>query len=255
MNRDRFSRLIACLKRNVKIFVYSERIRNTYFFRAREVKRVRDNVIKRIEEMSSSERIDRKKQIEFEKKWKTDFFVYERIILANYYMRRIGEMSLCFHYLLEENKNRNVCFVMIPITFENKYENIPNSVLYRMINGCVEFISEENAMFWKWVIKNKKNKVCFTEKYQPRYFINRSMSRPVCSVPPTFLPSEISEGKNRINEMGIKGNFICVYTRDKAFYDKQNVTEPGAVLRARNSDINQLEYAVNRFFEMGMNSV
>ena len=196
----------------------------------------------------------------FEAKLKDYAAKYDKLSFGIYHMRHIGEMTLTFHiFLSEESQKSKSLYIIFPVMFvkENK-QLIVNNLLYSKINEHMEIIDEDNAAFWFWVMtKSKGIKISYTDRFLQYSTMCKSMDYPYANVTPKFSTFEEAEAQKRINDMNLRKPFICLFSRDNAFFRSQKFYEVSGNLgdNVRNSSIKNLYLTARNISEKNIQCV
>lgn len=152
---------------------------------------------------------------------------YDGIEIRYIDIQNIGGITLWLYYCYQREKNKDkIYYLYYPITAEceDGRELIGSNgyLLSKLFMKGIEVISEKNIDFWRYFLCNGKQKVIIRDEFQSwgwttdlQTFINEVN----CNKEYINLnKSEIQQGKNELKKMGVKGKYICVSARDKAYY-------------------------------------
>lgn len=190
------------------------------------------------------------KELNYRKRYEKLQKKYKRIIFGQYYMRHIGEMCLTYYLWNIENKDQeNVLYVMMPVLFNNK---IPNYYFFEKIQEKIELITSENYEFWSWIIWHYIDKIEFSDRYDWAKMREREMNYgrgdSYC-----FQVMLDDETKRKLNNMGLKKQFVCIYSRDNEYYKAMGIGgDRNNTNNARNSPITDYRLLGEKYHGMGI---
>lgn len=205
-----------------------------------------DDFIKRISD------IELEKQDNFQKQYAEICEKYKKIIFAQYNMRHIGEMCLTYYLWSIENKEkRDVLYVMIPVLLDDSYDKIPNKYLFDKIQDEMVIIKPDNYEFWRWIFQYCSEKIEITDQYNWVNIKHRDMDY-LKSNNSCFQVNLDNREKEVLSEMNIGDVYICIYSRDKKYYEFIGQEDTECVAKARNSSIADYELMAKNYREMGV---
>lgn len=156
----------------------------------------------------------------YEKKWKRLVQKYSGVSVYGIEFMGIGETApRLFMYMRDwESRDRNILHVVLP-TFSMGYYTggIVNHKIFDIYKKYIYFITEKNIGFWKYVSLFHLNQVSVDrfDMYKLRdiaYTFKVDVGKPLL----TFSEKTDAYAKEKLQEMGINGEYICIHAREVA---------------------------------------
>lgn len=179
---------------------------------------------------------------------------YDKVKIYGVPFHIIGHFCLDYKWIFNERRKKtNYMYVIMPYYIYTKnISEVPNSFLYKKMQEKITCIDEDNIYFWYEFITNNIDKIEF---YDSSYIDSEltSLARSYYSSKIVqeengscidFSTTEISVGREKTVDLGITGEYICIFSRDGS-YKKELHSDTN---QARNSDINKFKLLSSVFF-------
>lgn len=156
----------------------------------------------------------------YEKRWKYVESKYRQVNIYGIEFVGIGEViSRLFMYLKDEKlRDKNVYHIVLPTFFQGYYTGgVVNKKIFEVFRNHIHFVTAKNIEFWKYVSIFHSDKICTdcfdTYKYRDSPIVfDINVGHPL--IPLTCEMEKYASEK--LHEMGITGEFICIHAREMA---------------------------------------
>lgn len=195
--------------------------------------------------------------IKYEKFWRHLRKKYKEIILYGIEFVSIGETIPRLFNLIEDmyKENKKSLYVVLPTFFDYYSGGIYNQRMFDLFGKKIHFIKDSNIDFWTFSIIFHINDInCrqFDKYASPRLGgIKVSLNKPLLP----FSEKEIIEGENKLRNMGVNKEFICLHARESNVKRETFSKGDGYITRCRNCDINSFIDASRYFASINIQSV
>lgn len=185
----------------------------------------------------------------YEKRWRKLRKKYDQIYLYGIEFVSIGETMPRLFNLLEDidRDDGKVLHVVLPTFFDHYVGGIYNRKIFDIFGKKIYFIKDSNIDFWTYIIYFHMHEVQ-TEMFDQ--YVSARLGgikiRPGKPLLP-FSKAEIEYGESKLCEMGVKGEFICLYARESNVKTVDFGKRQGYESRYRNCDISTF-YKTGRYF-------
>lgn len=177
---------------------------------------------------------------------------YNSIKLISIEFHAFGETLPRLYTLMKdiEKKKDNALYVILP-RFAEGWENIPNRRMMDLFPDTMQFIREDNIIFWEFIILFYWKRVDVTDYWS---YVERRCGAWKIEVgkPGIIFPMKIeNEGKYKYEKMQFSDPFICIHVRERGIKKYWRKSE-GDI---RGCDINTYKNACMAMEKCGITSV
>lgn len=203
---------------------------------------------------------------EFERKFQELRVKYHHIEVRRSTGDTIGALILEYIYLSKYKCHKeNIFYLYSPSSKEPMRSNTysyPNRVLYKHFKGLnFSSVHGDSLCFWKYILTKHPDFIEINTNYNYKSnvmeaAIDRMHEHIFTNLGADYFwfdEEEINYAKQQMNNLGIKENFICIYSRDAGYYQAtwKNIDEPLRIMdKYRNSSftnfISAAKYLKNR---------
>lgn len=181
--------------------------------------------------------------------YKEKFARYRKIKLFAWWASSIGEAMrylLAYYYDVFKNREENEYYLLIPYINGNDFAN---GRLIEMVSRVIPMITYNNCHFWEYLLKkyperfdyetyNMFNGILINaqDPFDPRLCTGDfcDMKFPLLS----YTEEEKREVECKLKEMGISGEYVCIFVRDGAYLQHQTGNSTYSFNDIRDMDIN-----------------
>lgn len=199
-----------------------------------------------------------RKIVNYEKRWKRLLQKHSEIYVYGIQFVSIGETIPRLSMYLRDwkKRDRNALHVVLPTFFPGYYiGGIVNHKIFDIYRKHIYFITEKNISFWKYVsvLHSDQINVKQFDEYKFRdisYTFNIPLGKPL--IP--FDEEMKAYAANRLREMGINGEYICIHAREVATKTKNFISsyDDTSIIDA---DINSYGQACAYMYQEGCRAV
>lgn len=156
----------------------------------------------------------------YEKRWQRLRLKYDRIDIYGIDFMGIGEtVPRLFMFLKDKDKSDKSSFSLILPTYSPGYYTggIINNRIFDIYGKKIHFITKKNIGFWKYVTVFHADRIS-VENFDVYKYRDCSATFLVdVGKPLITFSSELEQyAKKKMQEMGIKGDYICIHAREVA---------------------------------------
>lgn len=198
--------------------------------------------------------------------YKEKFAHYKKIKLFAWLASSIGEAIRYlgdYYYNAFQNKPKDQYYLLIPYI---NVKDFANGRFIEIVSRTIPMITYENCRFWEYLLKkyperfdygsyNDYNKILVNEHdhNDPRLCVGCfcDIKLPVIS----YTLEEEKEAADYLKSMGVSGEFVCIFARDGAYWQKQTENPVYAFDSMRDMNIRSFESAEEYLSEKGIKTI
>lgn len=195
--------------------------------------------------------------VTYEKQWKDLKRKNKRIALYGIQFVSIGETVPRLFNLIQDmdKEDEKVKYIVLPTFFDYYIGGIYNWRMFDIFAKKVYFIRESNIDFWTYVFLFHINELDLTlfnkYKWAKPGAVKVELYKPLLP----FSKEEVLEGEEKLSQMGVKGDFICLNARESNVKTEDFGKRQGYESRCRNCDINTFVKTSKYFGTLNIQSV
>lgn len=209
------------------------------------------------EKLQQYRHFDSKKIKAYEKRWKRLNEKYSKIVFHDIQFVSLGETIFRLFNLIEDmNREKGrVLHVVVPTFFDNYAGGIYNRRIFDLFGKKVYFIKDSNIDFWTYVFYTHTKDVNMEQfnQYVPVRLEPTKINPERLLLP--FSKAETAEGEEKLQKMGVSGQFICIHARESGVKAKNFGGNAGYNSSCRNCDINTFIKTSQHFAVYGLPSI
>lgn len=209
------------------------------------------------EKLNQYNRFTWKAVIHYENRWQRMKKKYDQIYLHGIEFISIGEtVPRLFNLLEDMNQDKNgILHVVLPTFFDWYRGDINNRKIFDIFGKKIYFIKDSNIDLWTYIFYFHLQDINLEsfEQYRSARLGRISVDLDRLLLP--FSKKEIDYGENKLKEMGVKGDFICLYARESNVKTLHFSKRAGYESRCRNCDITTFYKTGRYFYDRNIQSV
>lgn len=204
---------------------------------------------------SYCERLSLQKLMQFERRWKDLRQKYTRINIYGIEFHSIGETIPRLFMFLRDNRkcDKHTYNVVLPSFYPTYKGGIVNKRIIDLFGKYIHFINEDDISFWQFVnaVHGRKINLNDFDRYRHRKAKSFYNDREKAIIP--FSDDIKVYARNRMKEMGVKGQYICLHARESLTKRNNYINYPETSVS--NVDIDSFKQAVAYMRELGYQAV
>lgn len=153
----------------------------------------------------------------FEIRFQKNYRHYQKIKLYRLLTERIGEVICRFLNILDDlSIEPNTFHLFLP---DNNHFDFCNSNLLEIMSRNIEIVNQDNLLFWNYVFDTHADVIDTStlDLYEARKFITYHNQKNHSFIQFSIEEKNIAEQK--LKEIGIPKNYVCIHTRDAEYLD------------------------------------
>jgi len=193
----------------------------------------------------------------YEQRWKRLCRKYSKVSVVGIQFVSIGETMPRLFMMIKDLKERDksTLYIVLPVFFDAYKGGVFNYQIFSLLGRYLYFIKESNIDFWTYIVVKYPQMIDKSEFH--KYYARRAEVVKVKAGKPLipFTESQIREGEQKLKQMGIRGEFICLHARENRVKELGWVDEVAKETSCRDCDINSYEKASLYMESLGYQSV
>lgn len=195
----------------------------------------------------------------YEKKWMYLRRTYKEIYIYGIQWVGMGETFVRLYRLvwdMQKKVSDDKLRVVLPLFFSNySGKTIFNIRIFDVFSKYLYFINDENIELWKHIFKYHKDDIN-TSQFNKYYARSGECVLLDSTMPVIDFPEKVvEEAQRKMDQMGIKGEYVCLHARDNNVKEKDFSAERARQTSARECDINTFQKASVYLQKKGLQSV
>lgn len=194
-----------------------------------------------------------------------NYSVYKKIRLYAFWASSIGEsvryLSAYYETVFKDKAEDEYC-LLIPYIKGNDFAN---GQFIEVVSRTVPMITYRNCHFWEYAVKKYRERFDLTSYNEfngilvdaYNQFDERIINRTFCDKKfplIAYTPEERKMAEYKLRQMGVFGDFVCIFARDNHYLQHQYGQAYG-INEIRNMDINSFKSAVDYLEGQGVKAV
>lgn len=198
---------------------------------------------------------------DFEEEWEELKTKYKKIQIYSVDVSCIGEMIARFWRILEEESAQDKFILRVCLPVVGNKGRICNRKLIELIGERISVISDSNVDFWRYVMDmhSSEIEILTYNRYLYRGELpNRFIQKDYVFI--NFREEQIKQGKRRLTELGISGEYVCMMARTSNYAkntlkDKRIAEANIAAHEFRDSDFYEYKETIDYFKTINIQTV